>query len=116
MQKPGTRWVVAVALTAILSAQVRVPLADAAETGSNAPDKVSTTTPITHVIVLIGENRTFDHTFGTYVPTAGQSVANLLSKGIVNSDGSPDPHFTFSQQFQVNTPLPTQYFISVGPS
>src|SRR5439155_832648 len=29
-------------------------------------------TPIKHVIVLIGENRTFDHTFGTYAPRDGQ--------------------------------------------
>lgn len=28
----------------------------------------STTTPIKHVIVIIGENRTFDHIFATYQP------------------------------------------------
>jgi phospholipase C len=32
------------------------------------------------VIVLIGENRTFDHVFATYVPKQGESVSNLLSK------------------------------------
>ena len=40
-----------------------------------------TITPIKHVIVLIGENRTFDHTFGTYVPRPGQKVSNLLPRG-----------------------------------
>jgi phospholipase C len=25
-------------------------------------------TPIQHVIIIVGENRTFDHLFGTYVP------------------------------------------------
>jgi len=28
-----------------------------------------TQTPIQHVIVIIGENRTFDHVFATYKPT-----------------------------------------------
>lgn len=57
-------------------------------------------TPIKHVIVLIGENRTFDHTFGTYVPKAGQTIANLVSKGIVNPDGTPGPNFALAAQFQ----------------
>jgi phospholipase C len=56
--------------------------------------------PIKHVIVLIGENRSFDHTFGTYVPRAGQTVSNLLSKGIVNADGTPGPSFAISAQQQ----------------
>ena len=32
------------------------------------------TTPIKHVIVIIGENRSFDHVFATYVPKHGQTV------------------------------------------
>jgi len=36
------------------------------------------------VIVIIGENRSFDHVYGTYVPTAGQTVSNLLPKGTRN--------------------------------
>lgn len=55
-------------------------------------------TPIKHVIVLIGENRTFDHVFGTYQPRAGQTVSNLLSKGIVNADGTPGPNFALAAQ------------------
>ena len=47
----------------------------------------SAQTPIKHVIVIIGENRTFDHLFATYKPMDGQSVDNLLSKGIVKEDG-----------------------------
>jgi len=50
-----------------------------------------TRTPIKHLIVLLGENRTFDHVYGIYVPRHGQSVSNLLSKCIVNADGSPGP-------------------------
>jgi hypothetical protein len=48
----------------------------------------ATETPIKHVIVIIGENRTFDNVYGTYVPKHG-TVANLLSKGIVHADGTP---------------------------
>lgn len=36
--------------------------------------------PIRHVIVIIGENRTFDNIFATYKPPDGQSVWNLLSR------------------------------------
>ena len=70
-----------------------------------------TATPIKHVIVLIGENRTFDNIFGMYKPRAGQSVWNLLSKGIVNSSGMTVLN-TNAQQFRINLPLnsPT-YFI-----
>jgi phospholipase C len=39
-------------------------------------------TPIQHAIIIVGENRTFDHLFGTYVPPKGQTVENLLSEGI----------------------------------
>jgi len=46
------------------------------------PRKATTTSPIKHVIVLIGENRTFDHVFATYVPQGGDTISNLLSKGI----------------------------------
>jgi phospholipase C len=61
-----------------------------------------TATPIKHVIVLIGENRGLDHTFGVYKPKgAGQTISNLLSKGIVNEDGTPGPNFAQAQQFSV---------------
>jgi phospholipase C len=58
-----------------------------------------TRTPIKHVIIIIGENRSFDHSFGTFVPRHGQTISNLLSKGIVNADGTPGPNFSLSQQF-----------------
>jgi phospholipase C len=44
-----------------------------------------TRSPIEHVIVLIGENRTFDHIFATYVPKSEDSISNLLSKGIITA-------------------------------
>jgi phospholipase C len=57
-----------------------------------------TRTPIKHVIVIIGENRSFDHVFATYQPPSGQKVWNLLSEGIVNADGSPGPQFSKAEQ------------------
>src|SRR5439155_8714948 len=61
-------------------------------------DRHSTATPIKHVIVIIGENRTFDHVFATYKPRHGERVSNLLSKGIVNADGTPGPYFFLASQ------------------
>ena len=60
-----------------------------------------TRTPIRHVIVVLAENRSFDHVFGTYVPKHGQTVWNLLSAGIVNTDGTPGPNFALARQFTV---------------
>ena len=73
-----------------------------------------TETPIQHVIVLIGENRTFDHLFATYVSPSGDSVRNLLSEGIINANGTPGPRFSKSRQFQATPPYRAQYFISLN--
>src|SRR5579862_7925750 len=64
----------------------------------NAVKKPTTATPIQHVIVIVGENRSFDHLFATYQPPSGQTVDNLLSKGIVNVDGTPGPNFSLAAQ------------------
>jgi phospholipase C len=69
---------------------------------NESADAVRTESPIKHVIILIGENRGLDHTFGVYRPKGkGQTISNLLSKGIVNEDGSPGPNFAQAQQFSV---------------
>ncbi len=60
----------------------------------------NTTTPIKHVIVIYGENRSFDHLYATYQPKPGETVNNLLSQGIVNTDGSPGPNFAKATQYQ----------------
>jgi phospholipase C len=73
------------------------PLAVAAQSASTntAVESVPTTTPIKHAIFIIGENLTFDHVFATYVAVnKGESVRNLLSEGIVKSDGTPGPNYS----------------------
>jgi len=75
-----------------------------------------TRTPIKHVIVLIGENRTFDHVFATYKPRKGQHVKNLLSEGIINADGTPGPKFSKAAQSKAIPPFRTSYYISLDDS
>jgi phospholipase C len=74
----------------------------AATSLSTAARDNKTATPIKHVIVIIGENRSFDHVFATYVPKAGQTVNNLLSEGIIKLDATKNaiagPHFNKAQQ------------------
>jgi phospholipase C len=76
-------------------------------------DKIQTTTPIKHVIVVLAENSSFDHSFGTYQPRNGQRIHNLLSTGIVNADGTPGPNFKRAAQFTVaaQTGANPKYFI-----
>src|SRR5450755_4553032 len=62
----------------------------------------NTTTPIKHVIIIVGENRSFDHLFGTYVSPSGDGVRNILSEGIVNADGTPGPNYVKAKQFQAS--------------
>jgi phospholipase C len=64
------------------------------------PHDADTTTPIKHVIVIYGENRSFDHQFATYVSPTGDKVRNLLSEGIIKDDGSPGENFATGAQFQ----------------
>ena len=77
-------------------------------------DRGKTATPIKHLIVIIGENRTFDNVYGTYVPRRGERVANLLSRGIVNVDGTPGWNSAAAEQFKLTTINPTKYFIDTN--
>jgi phospholipase C len=61
------------------------------------PQRV-TATPIEHLIVVVGENISFDSLFATYEPPAGETVGNLLSRGIVDRDGKPGPRFADAVQ------------------
>lgn len=64
----------------------------------NPAELVATTTPIKHVIVIVGENHTFDNVFATYRPKNGQTIANLLSHKIVTTSGGPGANFSAAQQ------------------
>src|SRR5262245_50358566 len=79
------------------------------------PDR-QTVSPIKHVIVIVGENRSFDLLFATYRPRhKHERVLNLLSQGIVNSDGSPGPNFEQAQQFELTAaPNGGKFFISAS--
>ena len=98
---------VATSLVALI-ANLGAPLAAAAEDH----DKRGPATPIKHLIIIIGENRTFDHVFATYQPRHGESVSNLLSKGIVNWDGTPGPNFFLASQSSAVDSAPDTYEIS----
>src|ERR1700739_1386393 len=63
-----------------------------------ADNSRKTKTPIQHVIVIIGENRTFDHIFATYQPRPGETISNLLGKGIDHAEGPPGPNFPKAHQ------------------
>src|SRR6202795_124210 len=73
-----------------------------------------TASPIKHVIIIVGENRSFDHLFATYVPkNKRERVLNLLSEGIINADGTPGPNFAKGHQFQiVSAPNGGKFFSS----
>jgi acid phosphatase len=77
------------------SALVVAAVGCAAPSGESPP---IAKTPIRHLIVVVGENMSFDNLYGTYEPPPGQTVANLLSKGIVKRDGSPGPHVALAAQ------------------
>src|ERR1700722_10691331 len=72
------------------------PLASTAQ--AQTDNDIKTTSPIKHVIVIIGENRSYDHVFATYVPKSGQKVRNLLSEGIIKADGTAGPNFEKAHQ------------------
>jgi acid phosphatase len=83
-----------------MSAAISVPGAAAAAAVREArpPGLGSTTTPIKHVIVIIGENHSFDNLFATYQPPGHQQIRNLLSEGIVTKNGTPGPNYAKAEQ------------------
>ena len=88
-----------------------------ASTGSSSQSGANddkTRTPIKHVLVIIGENRSFDHVFATYKPKDGQQIDNILSKGIINEDGSPGPNFSLAVQKSAVDSTPSTYELSPG--
>jgi phospholipase C len=72
--------------------------------GRNSVEQIRTASPIKHVIIIVGENRSFDHLFATYRPKSDdEKVLNLLSERIVKEDGSPNENFDRGHQFQITS-------------
>jgi phospholipase C len=76
--------------------------------------------PIKHVIVIIGENRSFDHVFATYVPKRPEEkVFNLLSQGIIkldhNNNAIPGPNFEKAHQLAAKDVGTTDAFLLSPP-
>src|ERR1700681_869644 len=93
--------IVTLAATTLLSAFGLAASVSAADADKSV-DRISTATPIKHVIIIVGENRSFDHLFATYVPKRRhERVLNLLSEGIIHADGSPDANFAKAHQFKI---------------
>ena len=98
-----TRLLNSAVVTAAIMSLVCTNTAHAFEENSKGGERhkdSDTRSPIKHVVVIVGENRTFDHIFATYQPGRGEHVDNLLSKGIVKEDGSPGPHYDLSAQYR----------------
>src|ERR1035438_9543035 len=90
------------ALALVLAVQL-VGCGGTSNSSSNQPPtgNGSTTTPIKHVIIVIGENHSFDNIFATYQPgDKTQHVWNLLSQQIVTPTGAPGANFAAAAQHQ----------------
>jgi phospholipase C len=114
------------------AASARAPSRAAVSAGiTDIVSGASTTTPIKHVIVIIGENHSFDNVFATYQPPRGQHIKNLLSEGIVTKSGSPGPNWRKAAQLTAsdtktyslfptitgaytNLPQPSTTYVSTG--
>jgi phospholipase C len=93
--------------------QLAIGSAFAAPLSNSQPSRDDdTATPIKHVIVIVGENRSFDHVFATYVPKKGEKVWNLLSEGIVKADGTPGPNFSKAEQNAAKDQTPDAFLLS----
>jgi phospholipase C len=105
----------AASLAALTCALALAP-AQAGQDPDKSVDRIPSASPIKHVIIIVGENRSFDHLFATYVPkNKGERVLNLLSQGIIKADGSPGPHFAKGHQFKITAPPSSgNFFISAG--
>jgi phospholipase C len=90
------------ALGALVTLQWAGALALMASAPTLADPASAARTPIKHLIIIVGENRTFDHIFATYEPLAGQRIDNLLSRHIIKADGSAGPRYSEAWQFDAD--------------
>lgn len=79
---------------------------------------MATARRINHVIVLMLENRAFDHVFGFFKPNAGQTIENL--RGIHSTDANrldpSRPESANNPAFRVTKPAPFAVHDKEGPS
>jgi len=112
-----SRLLLGASVTALaLSQSVRAEDGRDRDDAKNPIEQIKTASPIKHVIVIVGENSSFDHLFATYVPKSrNERVLNLLSEDIIKADGSPDENFAKAHQFQITSaPNGGKFFISAG--
>ena len=100
--------------TIVLSLGVRADDGRDHDSARNSVERINTASPIKHVIIIVGENRSFDHLFATYRPKSDhERVLNLLSERIIKADGSPNENFDKAHQFQITSaPNGGKFFIS----
>src|SRR5258708_14595739 len=79
--------IAAAASAAVLSAFALIASVQAAD--PNTPvDAIKTATPIKHVIIIVGENRSFDHLFATYLPRHEEAgILDLRPESILTTAG-----------------------------
>jgi phospholipase C len=119
MRTLRTKPIAALTLAALMGPNLGLGIAVESPAGhdgqrGDAVADIDTTSPIKHVIVIIGENRTFDNLYATYVPKHDQRVANLLSLGIVDKNGAPGPKSFLAEQSRVSTISPVTFFIDTN--
>ena len=73
---------------------------------------------INHVIVLMLENRSFDHVFGFFKPDAGQTIENLRGPNSTNANllDPSRPESTDNPAFRVTKRAPFAVHDKEGPS
>src|SRR5579864_4229532 len=109
-RKPLLQALLTCSLAALAAGAALYPSISASQQADAA--SFPTASPIKHVIVIVGENRTFDHVFGAYTPRSGQTVSNLLSKGIITQDGKPGPNFALAAQYTAEAINPNRFELS----
>jgi phospholipase C len=109
VREPVKGFCLSISAVAISMAAVMYPALADSQSQAAADASADSVSPIKHVIVIVGENRTFDHVFGAYKPRQGQTVSNLLSKGIITEDGKPGPNFALAAQNKANASDPSRF-------
>lgn len=102
------------AVSLAVASAVWPAVAESQQNAAAQDPSLKTASPIKHVIVIVGENRTFDHVFGAYQPRAGQTVSNLLTKGIITADGQPGPNFSAAAQYTASATNPNLFEMAPG--